>query len=120
MAERDGLHAGVSFRCDTCGWHGVVRAWPLRCRCGATYAEPSQPSLLQQAGSYVAAVTGWVASGSPLRSQEEVDRLLAICQACEHYRAGVCVLCGCTVDRRRSGWRNKLAMATESCPAGKW
>ena len=69
------------------------------------------------------ALAKWVAAGSPVRSQEEIDRLFAICSGCEHFKAkddndGACNICGCAV--RKYGIRNKLLWATESCPAGKW
>jgi len=82
----------------------------------------SPPGLAQRVWSYAQAVARWMAAGRPTRSAEEIARLLAICRACPHYdpKAQICRVCGCRTTDAASAWRNKLAMATEECPMGKW
>jgi len=76
--------------------------------------------------TYEQAVKTWVAAGSPTRSQEEIDAILAICNSCEHFRKGKlrnsCAVCGCSLNRFPNGLVNKIAMATECCPLAepKW
>lgn len=80
------------------------------------------PGPVKRAARYSKAVARWIAAGRPTRSQDEIDALLAICQGCEHFNAdaSACRRCGCNLNNQRSGLTNKLAMATEHCPLGKW
>jgi len=43
-----------------------------------------------------------------------------ICRGCELFDGSKCRRCGCRLSTSTSGWANKLAMATEQCPRGKW
>src|SRR6187402_1904574 len=45
-------------------------------------------------------------------SDEEVERRLSICRACEFFTGTNCSLCGCVA-------RFKAKLKTESCPIGK-
>lgn len=71
------------------------------------------PPLVEQAKSAAEAVGRVVAAavrGEPIRaSDEEHARRLAICKACEYYRDGRCLKCGCVM-----AWKSRLA--TERCP----
>jgi glycosyltransferase involved in cell wall biosynthesis len=71
---------------------------------------------------YAAALSRWLRAGRPTRTDAETDRLYEICQSCPRYDAdrSACSLCGCRVAR--GGWAvtNKIRMATEDCPLGKW
>lgn len=84
----------------------------------------SPPTLAQEAWNYTQAVKMWRNAGYPARTSEEIARLLAICEACPHYKAdGLrkhCGLCGCTCNSSEWGLVNKLAMATETCPEKRW
>jgi hypothetical protein len=77
------------------------------------------PSLLQQTKNAVVTVGSVVASivrGEPVSvPQEEQDRRLAICHACEYWDAaqGRCSKCGCF-----GAWKTWLA--SQRCPIGKW
>jgi Family of unknown function (DUF6171) len=81
--------------------------------------KPIYPSLLQQAKNLAHAVGNMVESvvhGEPVTvSQEEQDRRLAICHACEKFDhvQGRCTLCGCY-----GKW--KTWVASQKCPIGKW
>lgn len=77
------------------------------------------PGLPKKAGAYAVAVAKWVAAGSPVRREHEIAAILEICEACEHFTnqgRPQCKLCGCSVNNKPDGLRNKIAMATESCP----
>jgi 2-polyprenyl-3-methyl-5-hydroxy-6-metoxy-1,4-benzoquinol methylase len=77
------------------------------------------PSLLQRGIHFARAMGRWIASGAQLRSQERVNELLKICQACPLLQDGMCVKCGCNTNGDVSPL-NKLAVATEACPIGRW
>jgi uncharacterized paraquat-inducible protein A len=74
------------------------------------------------------AIARWKLAGSPMRSQQRVDELLSVCQACPQLvdrdtAQQRCGRCGCPVNARTDEpTSNKLAMATESCPLAepKW
>lgn len=67
-------------------------------------------SLLAKAYSASRDLGTWAASGFPLADKES---RLAICRLCEHFEANHCRLCSCYMPA-------KAALATASCPAGKW
>lgn len=73
--------------------------------------------------NYFGAVRRWVANGRPTRSQEEIDKLFKEnCESCERYdkERHACKNCGCTVSMDASPLSNKLAMASERCPLGRF
>jgi len=81
--------------------------------------------------NYAKALARWSAAGLPIRSDEQVEELYSICSGCEEFEDDTCTVCGCPVKRqdkmtgrkkvrRLSALRNKLRMATERCPRGKW
>lgn len=76
-------------------------------------------SLAQRVGRYAVALGRNALAGFEQSSPETITRRLAICHACEHFDAGVCSHCGCNCNAS-GGLFNKLALATESCPIGKW
>jgi hypothetical protein len=73
---------------------------------------------------YLEAIRKWVAKGRPTRSKEEVEKLFRDhCQGCDRYdkEKHACKTCGCQVsDANASPLKNKLAMATEHCPLGRF
>ncbi|WP_326686527.1 hypothetical protein OIE63_04845 [Streptomyces sp. NBC_01795] len=87
---------------------------------------PGNAELLGRAGT---ALGRWAAAGFSRTPQPLYQERLATCHGCEHLTAAprtalyrlmgtgegpsVCGLCGCDV-------RRKAALATESCPAGRW
>ena len=81
------------------------------------------PNLATRAIRYSRAVRRWIAAGRPERSEEEVRRIHeTYCEPCEQFdeTRQACVICGCRVRRRGVTLLNKIRMATESCPLGKW
>jgi hypothetical protein len=77
---------------------------------------------LADVGHYAAALARWTAAGFPTRDAAEVARIEAEhCRPCTpHYRDGRCKKCGCRVNTSGLAVVNKIAMATEHCPLGKW
>ena len=85
--------------------------------------EAPKQSAIAKAARLTTAVGKWMAAGQPVRNQDEIDIAFATCGTCEFYKpssddSGTCGKCGCYVNRR--GMLNKIRMATESCPIGKW
>ena len=73
--------------------------------------------------NYFGAVRRWVANGRPSRSEEEIEKLFEThCKDCERYdeKRHACKNCGCTVSTDASPLANKLAMASEGCPLGRF
>lgn len=71
---------------------------------------------------YIGAVSRWIAAGHPKRSDEEVNHIYdEICSACDAFnKDGACALCKCRVSKSKNSLVNKIRMATEHCPTGKW
>ena len=72
---------------------------------------------------YVGAVRRWVAKGRPSRSKEEIEKLFKEnCEKCDRYDPAThsCKNCGCAVTLSVTPLANKLAMATEVCPLGRF
>ena len=97
----------------------TTRAKPL----GRALA-PRPPGVLAKAKALLAVEARWIAAGRPMRTADKIAAIFEICRECEHFQAknernGTCGLCGCRL-KQTGGLLNKIAMATESCPAGKW
>lgn len=85
----------------------------------ATPPASSPPSLLKQGFNFAWAITNWAASGFKTRNEDAINERLAICRACPELVNDQCQKCGCAcVESNRL--INKLALATEKCPLGKW
>ncbi len=69
--------------------------------------------------NFASAMVRWTSSGMPRRTQAEIDERLTICQACPHFVDNHCRVCGCPCVETNQ-LINKLALATEACPLGKW
>jgi hypothetical protein len=77
------------------------------------------PPLTIRGLNFASAMFRWASSGMPRRTQAEIDERLAICQACPHFVDNHCQVCGCPCVETNQ-LINKLALATEACPLGKW
>lgn len=99
------------------------------------YISPSMsqgmPRKVELAKRYAAAVKRWHNAGRPIRSDEEVQRIFAICMGCKYYKptrngSGRCLACGCKLRKNPrfigllDALENKIRMATEHCWANKW
>ena len=73
--------------------------------------------------TYREAKCKWIAAGRPVRSAEETAYLYQLCKGCVNISNDrtVCMSCGCPVRPNNTRPKaNKIAMATEHCPVGKW
>lgn len=69
--------------------------------------------------NFAKAMAIWLSRGLPMRTPAEIQERLAICQKCPFLENYHCCLCGCAcVETNRV--MNKLALATEVCPDGRW
>jgi len=74
---------------------------------------------IENAVQLAKATARWVAAGSPVRSEERIREIHAICEGCDKYFEqrpgwGKCKVCRCRLNI--TGKLNKILMATESCP----
>jgi hypothetical protein len=87
---------------------------------------PPMPKPAQRLFTWAKAVTGWVAAGRPERSEEEVVRIYqTVCAGtpvCDWFNLvkQTCNGCGCRVAAGGSALVNKIKMATQHCPRGRW
>lgn len=60
--------------------------------------------------------------GFHVTAADEIARRLGICRNCPtgQFDGAGCRRCGCPVSNSENSLRNKLAMASESCPDGHW
>jgi len=121
------------FICPKCGLRDNLSArdFPVVCRCGVVHkSNPAEkplgvdrplPSLAKRLTAYEIAVREHKKQGEPSRSDEEVARIFEdACRPCERFNGKSCTLCGCRVNKSPSALRNKIRMATEVCPIGRW
>lgn len=81
------------------------------------------PGIIKRATAGLSAATRWMVAGRPRRSFGEITRIYdELCQPCPQFMAKSqsCGVCGCRVSKNRAALLNKIRMATESCPRGKW
>jgi len=72
---------------------------------------------------YLGAIRRWVVNGRPTRTSKEIHRLFEQnCKQCVRFDSEKhsCKSCGCSVNTSGTPLANKLAMATERCPLGRF
>ena len=72
---------------------------------------------------YIRAGSRWIKAGRPVRSDVETKKIFELfCEPCTAYDAqtSTCRHCGCRISPVTVAPLNKIAMATEECPLGKW
>lgn len=84
------------------------------------------PALTTRVRTFAEATAHWIAAGRPVRDEAEVLRIYDdICGPCERREATAdpdvawCQQCGCRLGRGGQVL-NKILLATEHCPLGKW
>ena len=77
------------------------------------------PPLIIRGLNFANAIAKHTANGFKRRSQVEINDRLAICQACPQFADNHCRVCGCPCVEANQ-LLNKLALASETCPLGKW
>ena len=68
------------------------------------------------------AIARWIKAGRPVRNQEQIAELWAICSKCMRFdpHRQACSICECNISMSDNAMLNKLAMATEGCPIELW
>lgn len=130
---------GEKFQCPACGTvqgHSALRTCGPREKLGAL---PPAPELdedeidhavrflgysLVDVKNWASAIKRWIAAGKPVRTDEEVAAIFAICESnrCGFWDAKSerCKECGCNVNLSTFAPKNKSRMKTEVCPKGLW
>jgi len=76
---------------------------------------------LTEAKRYAVALTKWATAGWPTRDKTTVAEWYEHrCRPCESFQNDRCRVCGCGVRASGLAVFNKIKMATERCPKGKW
>jgi len=81
---------------------------------------------LEKAKHYASALLKWRKAGYPVRTDDEIAKIVEICHSCERFNHDkqVCGICGCKVSLRGWAVKNKAALQTEHCslpnPDKKW
>lgn len=106
---------------DLYGLQTAMREWSEFFAKLETIPVPDKPvNWLIRGWNFTMAMAKWTAAGMKMRSQAEIDARLKICQACPYLdRQSTCTVCGCACVETNQVL-NKLAIATEKCPMGKW
>lgn len=81
--------------------------------------ESTLPPLLIRGLNFAQAMARHAASGFKRCSKKQISERLEICQSCPHLQDNHCSLCGCACIAENQ-LMNKLALASEKCPLGKW
>lgn len=83
-----------------------------------SHAIEQLPPLWIRGWNFANSMAKWSASGFPIAPREVTEQRLAICHGCEYLVNDACSKCGCPCTGE--GVLDKLTLATESCPEGKW
>lgn len=105
-----------------CGITGLATDHDICTRC-AKGSKVEAASMFGKVMNYQAAVRKWFAAGRPERTQEEIDAIYdEHCSKCSMYdkERKICNSCGCPATKDQPALRNKLRMATEACPLGRF
>ena len=76
----------------------------------------------EDAKHWSVALAKWTAAGFPTRTDEEVEYIVWICEACDDYKADEqrCRICRCGVSTKGMAIFNKARLGTEHCDKAKW
>jgi hypothetical protein len=105
-----------------CGVTGLGTDRDICTRCSAG-SKVETKTLFGKAMNYQAAVRRWFAAGRPERTDEEIAAIYdEHCSKCDMYDKvrKICNSCGCPATKDQPALRNKLRMATEACPLGRF
>lgn len=122
----DGGYPACEYRVNAGGKLCAVTNLPVTpdiCNRCAKDTKDATPNLLEKVMNYSAAVRKWVAAGRPERTQDEIESIYnEHCSKCAMFdvKRKVCNSCGCPASTDQPPLRNKLKMATEACPLGRF
>lgn len=96
-------------------------AWDYITATGKSLAG-TKPSQARRAWNFGLASIRHLFTGAGTRSDEEIERIIQICQTCPSgmFNGRTCesLKCGCTLDRRKHF--SKIAWESEHCPEDHW
>ena len=107
----------IRRRCGNKDFSGTVIETSTRS--AAPEQDSSLPPILIRGLNFASAMARHAANGFKRCSKKQIDERLAICQSCPHLVDNHCQLCGCACIETNQ-LMNKLALASEACPLGKW
>jgi pyridoxine 5-phosphate synthase len=124
MAELNIGH-GIISRAVLVGLQQAVREMKqlIFRRQGETMEESIENLQITQWGScHARALARWIKAGRPVRSQRQIQEIYEICKQCRALDSATnsCKYCGCRVTDHSNPMMNRIAVATERCPVGKW
>ncbi len=144
------LNANGFYQCPICKWiypiYPKKSDKPPRRNCPATKKPPTPEEIASQKAEairqeaeaielgkslgwtfedaihWAVALVRWQKAGRPQRTDEEVQYIVWICEACDDYKADEkrCKICRCGVSTGDMAICNKARLATEHCPQNKW
>lgn len=95
----------------------------VTCALCPLYQAAPEPTWVKLGINFASALRRWVMAGRPVRTQQQVNELLSVCKSCPFFvkdtKGDYCGKCGCPVNDKTDdpiNHRNKLVMATETCP----
>ncbi len=76
----------------------------------------------EDAKNWAAALWKWNKAGRPVRTDEEVQYIVWICEICDDYKLDEkrCRICRCGISTDGMAIFNKARLATEHSPQNKW
>ena len=82
----------------------------------------NKPGYVELGYRYTRAIVRWIKAGRPIRTEERIADVYEICLNCRAMdkETHSCRYCGCRLGTGANPLLNKIAMATERCPVGKW
>lgn len=117
----------VRARCPGCGGELVEAGPPEQTKRHEAHLKQAREGAERlgltwsDAKQWSAAMARWASKGFPVRSRDEVAWIeRECCRPCEHYLEGRCTHCRCRVNTHPIAAANKIKMATEDCPVGRW
>lgn len=117
--HRQSAESGKVLKCGVTG----LPVTPEQCNACDAETRDRVAKLGDKMIGYTSAIKRWVAAGRPTRSEEDIKRIFEEhCNKCEMYdrEKHACRNCGCSLSTTGNPLKNKLAMATEKCPLGRW
>ncbi len=98
-------------KCKKCKWASARIKWCGKWGCRIQ----GYPSIITMASSLAKAVVKQGIAGNPKRTEAEIARIEAICEACEFFVKDKerCLKCGCNMEK-------KIPWETTRCLEGKW
>jgi hypothetical protein len=117
-------HPELTGKCAPLDILPIAAPGCVTCATCPHYKPAAEPGYAKLGTNLLSAIKRWVLAGRPVRTPEKVNELLKVCRSCPFFvrdpRGDYCGKCGCPVNDQTDNpikHRNKLVLATETCPA---